>query len=132
MEHNSIVNRYLSDNDRYADLINGCSFAGEQVIAATDLSDVDSQVNETFRIATNHRNGTTGKTKYRDLIRKVAFGINFAVIGIENQEKVHYLMPLRAMEYDVKEYRRQAGIIRKRVKNNKNINTNINQRCFKP
>jgi len=68
MEHNSIVNRYLSDNDRYADLINGCQFAGEQIIAATDLIDVDTQVNETTGPSTYHRRGKTGKTKYRDLI----------------------------------------------------------------
>jgi len=36
------------------------------------------------------------------------------VIGLENQEEVHYLMPLRTMEYDVREYQRQAAIIRKR------------------
>ena len=45
MEHNTIVNRYLSDNERYADLINGCEFGGEQIIAAKDLQDIDTQVN---------------------------------------------------------------------------------------
>ena len=53
---------------------------------------------------------------YRDLVRKAAIGINFAVIGIEKQEEVHYLMPLRAMEYDVAEYERQAAAIRKDVR----------------
>ena len=52
----------------------------------------------------------------RDLIKKSAFGVNFAVIGVENQEMVHYLMPLRTMEYDVAEYEKQAATIRKRVK----------------
>lgn len=123
MEHNSIVNRYLSDNDRYADLINGCQFAGEQVITAADLSDVDTQVHEIAGMATNHRKEDTGKTKYRDLIRKVAFGIKFAVIGIENQEEIHYLMPLQTMEYDVKEYQRQARIIRKKARKNKKMSS---------
>lgn len=120
MEHNSIVNRYLSDNERYADLINGCQFAGAQVVAATDLSDVDTQVNATVGTSISTRKQKAEKTKYRDLIRKVAFGVNFAVIGIESQEEVHYLMPLRTMEYDVKEYRRQAGIIRKKVREGRN------------
>ena len=43
MEHNTIVNRYFSDNERYADLINGCKFGGEQIIAAQDLQDMDTQ-----------------------------------------------------------------------------------------
>jgi len=41
--------------------------------------------------------------RYADLIN----GVSFAVIGIENQAQVHYLMPVRCMEYDVKEYQRQ-------------------------
>lgn len=61
------------------------------------------------------------KQKYRDLIRKVAMGINFAVIGVENQEAVHYLMPLRSMAYDVAEYEKQAHSIRKKVRREKGI-----------
>ena len=108
MEHNSVVNRYLSDNERYADLINGCEFGGEQIIAAEALGDVDTQVNAYKK--------PNEKTKYRDIIRKAAFGVNFMVVGIENQEEVHYLMPLRVMEYDAKEYARQASAVRKAVR----------------
>ena len=63
--------------------------------------------------AFNHK-GRKQKAKYRDLIRKVAFGVNFAVIGIENQEEVHYLMPIRVMSYDAAEYERQASVIKKK------------------
>ncbi len=116
MEHNSIVNRYLSDNERYADLINGCEFAGKQVITPADLSDVDTQVNTSIQQTEKTKNRNHRKTKYRDIIRKLAFGVNFMVIGIENQEEIHYLMPLRTMEYDVREYARQAAAIRKKVR----------------
>ncbi len=116
MEHNSIVNRYLSDNERYADLINGCEFAGEQVIAPEDLSEADTQVSTLIQQNGKSKNRNRGKTKYRDIIRKLAFGVNFMVIGIENQEEVHYLMPLRTMEYDVREYARQVAAIRKKVR----------------
>ena len=87
-----VLKRSLADNNRYADLINGFCFEGEQVVKAEDLSDRDSQTGY-------HKKGTavTGKRniKTRDLFRKTRFGVNFAVIGIENQQKVHYLMPLR-------------------------------------
>lgn len=116
MEHNAIVNRYLSDNERYADLINGCEFAGEQIVAAADLSDIDTQVNASMEGKLKSERPNKRKTKYRDIVRKLVFGVNFMVIGIENQEEVHYLMPLRSMEYDVREYQRQASIIRKRVR----------------
>ena len=91
MEHDLVTARYLSDNERYADLLNGYGFGGEQIISAEAL------------------------------IRKVAFGVNFAVIGIENQEEVHYLMPLRVMSYDVAEYERQASVIKKKVRKMKGI-----------
>jgi len=121
MEHNMVVNRYLSDNERYADLINGCEFAGKQIVTAADLSDVDTQVNASADDKTGRRTRPGRKTKYRDIARKVAFGIRFMVIGIENQEEVHYLMPLRTMEYDVREYQRQAAIIRKKVRSGKKL-----------
>ena len=47
-----------------------------------------------------------------------AFGVNFAIIGIENQEKNDYEMPLRTMQYDVNRYQKQAKIIKKEVRSN--------------
>lgn len=54
--------------------------------------------------------------KIRDLVRKTAFGINFAVIGIENQSNIDYTFPVRAMSYDVGEYERQLKGIRRRLR----------------
>lgn len=109
--------RCLSDNGRYADLINATVFQGRQVINEDALTDLDTQAWLKIR--------HSGKKKYlvrqRDLIRKVAMGMNFAVIGIENQEEIHYLMPLRIMEYDAAEYGRQAEKIRKKVQRKRGI-----------
>ncbi len=103
-KEDEVLARYFSDNERYADLINGIGFGGRTVIKAEDLSDRDTKTGY-------HKNtrAVKGKqnTKYRDLFRKASFGANFAVIGIENQKQVHYLMPMRCMEYDLKEYQRQ-------------------------
>lgn len=54
--------------------------------------------------------------KIRDLVRKTVFGINFAVIGIENQNNIDYTFPVRAMSYDVGEYERQLKGIRRRLR----------------
>ena len=99
-----LLKRYLDDDERYADLINGVSFGGRQMVKAEDLSERDTQTgyHKNTRAVKGKRN-----TKYRDLFRKASFGANFAVVGIENQQQVHYLMPVRCMEYDVKEYQRQ-------------------------
>ncbi len=46
---------------------------------------------------------------------------DFFIVGIENQEEVHYLMPLRVMGYDVSEYEHQASLIRKEVRKEKGL-----------
>lgn len=59
---------YFRDNRRYADLINGLGCGGKQYVKPKDLHEVDSEA----------------KGKARDLVCKTAFGMNFAIIGIEN------------------------------------------------
>ncbi|MBR6626561.1 MAG: Rpn family recombination-promoting nuclease/putative transposase [Lachnospiraceae bacterium] len=104
MRRDELLKSYLSDNTRYADLINGYVFEGRQVVRPEDVTELDSQ--------TGYRNG---RTKHRDLLRKTALGMNFAIVGVENQDYVDYLMPMRVMGYDVGEYQRQAAIRRKEL-----------------
>ena len=112
---------YFYDPERFADLINGVVCSGKRILSPSDLTDMDSQTGF-FRGSLGHsKNTARKKQRYRDLVRKAAFGINFMVVGIENQEEVHYLMPLRNMSYDVAEYERQAAIIRRQVKKRKDI-----------
>ena len=113
MEKDLEIGRCLSDAERYADLINGLLLGGKQEILASDLQEVDSQA---FLKRWSRKKSERYRALRRDLIKKSAFGVNFALIGFENQEHVHYLMPLRTMEYDAAEYGKQAARIRKQVK----------------
>lgn len=126
MQQDLLLKRYLSDNERYADLLNGFAFGGRQIVKASDLTELDSQTGIYSMSVDSKAKHLFGKQykkslKYRDMIRKTAFGMNFAVVGAENQQEVHYLMPLRAMNYDVEEYNRQAALIRRRVRKQKNV-----------
>lgn len=111
MDKDLAAKECLNDDKRYADLVNGLLFGGEQRIQPSDLQEIDSQQWS--------KPGKKKKCKcrqvYRDLIKKTAFGVNFSLIGIENQELVHYLMPIRAMEYDLIAYRKQAAKIAKQL-----------------
>ena len=120
MEKDFLQKRYLSDNERYADLINGFLFAGRQVVLAGHLTELDTQTGD-WRLPGFIRKNRKGRQKYRDLIRKTAFGVNFAVIGVESQTEVDYLMPLRVMSYDAGEYEHQAAGYRKTVRRTKGI-----------
>ena len=95
MEEDLTTKKCLSVDTRYVDLVNGLLLGGEQVLSATDLQELDSQ-----QWNRPERRKSKRRQTYRDLIRKMAFGVNFSLIGVENQKLVHYLMPLRTMEYD--------------------------------
>ena len=101
MDKDTVWKKYFSDNRRYADIINGIGCRGKQLVKAADLCDADNR---------------SGKKKDRDLLRKTAFGMNFALIGVENQETIDYSLPLRTMIYDTEEYEKQAAKIRKKVR----------------
>ncbi len=93
---------FFEDNRRYADIINGIGCNGMQVVKDTDLTEVD----------------TASKKKNRDLLRKAALGMNFVIVGIENQDEMDYELPLRNMHYDVMSYQKQMAKIRKVVREN--------------
>lgn len=112
MERDLLLKRYLCDNERFADLLNG--FVGEQLVLPESLTELDTQTG--MFSALRDRFGRNKRQGYRDLLKKAAFGINFLVVGIENQESVHYLMPLRTMSYDAGEYERQAAHMKKKVR----------------
>ncbi|MCM1235866.1 MAG: Rpn family recombination-promoting nuclease/putative transposase [Ruminococcus flavefaciens] len=126
---------YFLDNERYADIINAVGCGGKQVVTKDDLQELDTQTGfimnlalarKIRKIAGQNRNvkmdiGTKSvrkKIKIRDMLRKAAFGVNFAIIGIEHQETPDYAIPLRSMSYDVGEYEKQAARIRKEVRKN--------------
>lgn len=112
---------YFYDTERFADLINGVVCSGRQILLPSDLTDMDSQTGQFDASAGREKQQKELKDRRRDLIRKAAFGVNFMVLGIENQEEVNYLMPLRCMSYDVEEYERQAVLISKQVRQRRGI-----------
>lgn len=83
MEKDLEIGRCLSDDKRYADLINGLLFSGEQRIQESDLQEVDSR---SFLKRWSRKKSERYRPLRRDLIKKSAFGVNFALIGVENQE----------------------------------------------
>lgn len=120
MEQDLGIGRCLSDAKRYADLLNGLLFEGRQKVRAEDLQDTDPR---SFLKETGRKRKKYFRSLCRDLIRKTAFGVNFALIGVENQVLVHYLMPLRTMEYDLAEYEKQAAKIRKQISKAREISS---------
>ena len=118
MEKDLISSSFFSDNDRYADIINGIGCDGVPFVKGEDLQEADTRVHlgKNWGLRKNRKRAAV---KYRDLLRKTAFGMNFAMVGIENQEELDYALPLRVMCYDAGEYERQVQKIRKETWKNK-------------
>lgn len=106
MERDVISSAFFSDNERYADIINGIGCNGIPFVKGEDLQEADTKVLFKRRGRFGRRKKTE-TAKYRDLMRKTAFGMNFAMIGIENQEEIDYALVLRVMCYDAGEYERR-------------------------
>ncbi len=48
--------------------------------------------------------------RVRDVVKKMAFGVEFAVFGIESQQNIHYAMPLRTLLYDGMGYKNRGTV----------------------
>lgn len=122
MEKDFYSNIFFSDNERYADIINGIGCDGIPFVEGKDLQELDTRVfhNNGYRRGVRGlvRRRSRKKTLYRDLVRKTPFGVNFAIVGIENQEEIDYALPLRVMCYDAGTYEKQAAGIRRQVRRN--------------
>ena len=93
--------KFFSDDERYADLINGLICQGRPVVRKEDLQDLDTQTG-IWNDPAIHKSKNRRRVKLRDLVKKASFGINFLVIG---------------MTYEAGEYERQAAMIRRAVRN---------------
>ena len=110
-EKNDAILRYLEDNARFADLMNGAVFGGIQAIDPGQLEDASEHYTEKEGKGRSiHYRGRT-----RDIVRRVRNGGSILrLVALEAQETVDYGMPLRCMNYDAQEYSRQARALQKK------------------
>ena len=96
---NAALNNFLKDNRIYAALFNGYLFHGNEVITPAELKPVGTAYAETAM-----GGGKAIKVeRYRDNLRISSQGY-LVVLGVENQDKIHYAMPLRKLLYDALGY----------------------------
>ena len=120
-EQDTTQKDYWDDDERVADLINVCLLEGEQWVKPEDVEEVDSS---SFGVVKWFGRYVT-KQRYRDIIRKVRLGARFAFIGIEDQGRVHFAMPVRAMGYDFLGYDRQVKRIARRHRKCKDLHGSV-------
>lgn len=116
-----ILKKFWRDNDRFADLFNATLFNGEMVVDPNDLMETNANVSSVLKV-----NGHVETLeKVLDVVKKTAYGVEFIILGLENQENIHYAMPLRHMVGDalcyLKEYQEIAEKNKREVKEWKSV-----------
>ncbi len=102
-----VVNRYMSERVRFADMMNGSLFQGKQIVIPENLMPLDSESSMYLQ----DKNGKEiAIARYRDVV----MGTDFAILAEENQSAVHYAMPVRGMVYDSLSYANQVEELRKK------------------
>ena len=121
------LKEYLSDPERFADAFNGGLFRGKRIIDPSRLRELDpSEIHLSPAgkgTKARHRKAVTGKV--RDLLKQATLMADdrhaYLILGIENQKKVDYAMPVRAMVYDALRYDRQLRGIRRKNRKSGNV-----------
>ncbi len=97
---------YLSDRRRYADLINGAVFCGEEIVCPDTLTEANA-------VQSMFRNGQALERTNDLVMKQDRDGKLFAVWIVANQEHIDYSMPARVMLQEALEYDRQLKKIKR-------------------
>ena len=106
-----VLKNYWNNNEQFADLFNAVLFQGRQVIKPEELESMDTEESTVME----HREYAESIQAARDIIKIQkrfrpnggAYAVDLVMYGLENQEHIHYGMPLRVMIYDCGTYKKQ-------------------------
>ena len=101
---NAAIRTYIGRAERFADLFNYYLFCGAAVIKAEDLETADG---ESDILVENKAGSEKLVQRYRDITMRWKYGAQLTILACENQERVHYAMPVRTMLYDSLSYTEQ-------------------------
>ena len=113
---------FVSVSDIFAQIFNVGLFKGDIVVREDGLTDLNSL--EDVRLEGK------GKLfeKIRDVKKQSDLGFSLAILGIEDQDKIHQFMPVRTMMYDAAAYEGQFRRIIEECEQKRNYHTIWNGR----
>ena len=102
-----VLKNYWRDKRHFADLCNAVLYDGNQVFSSEELEERDGDVSNILE----HKELLRNIKATRDIVKIVHCskkqGVTLAIIGVENQDKIHYAMPMRVLQYDAYSYKKQ-------------------------
>ena len=109
---NNVINNYLSDKRRFADLINALVYRGEQIIDPSKLRRISADTYEDLEDK-NPSDLPKRKARYNDLAMRYDNNLVLRIFLEENQDAVSYILPVRDLGYNAARYRQQCQQIKK-------------------
>ena len=113
------MKNFWRNNERFADLFNAVLFDGKEVIQPEELMEADTDLSSVIKM---NRHADTVQRVF-DVVKKTSNGVSFVVWGLENQEKIHYAMPLRHMLGDALSYLKEYQDLAAKNKQENNFET---------
>lgn len=108
----TILKNFWRNNARFADLFNAVLFDGDNVIKPEALEEADTDLSAILKFGSH----TETLQKILDVVKKSAYGVDFVILGLENQQHIHFGMPLRLMVGDALGYLKEYEEIAKKNK----------------
>ncbi len=112
------MKRWLSDKERFTDLINGSMFQGRKIFSAETLHEENT---DKGMVLQNSDGKKITIQRYRDIAMSAEDGTRIVILACENQEEIHYAMPVRGMLYDAVSYADQITQIRQQHREKKEL-----------
>ena len=104
----AIVKQWIENRKRFANLFNAKIFKGVQVIKPEDLEPVEG---ETHIVIQTKAVKKKELHRYRDVTMRWKGKMDLMILAYENQDKIHYAMPVRTMIYDGLSYVQQMKVM---------------------
>ena len=108
----AVTRTYIRENAVFADAVNYLIYNGKPVIEPENLREMDTAELAVLSEKAGKKKNVKTVVKYRDLLKLAVLmedmEATYLIVGIEEQTKIHYAMPVRNMIYDALEYGKQV------------------------
>lgn len=115
----TVLKEFWRDNERFADLFNAALFNGRPVIRPEELEESDTELSSILRLDDSMET----VQRILDVVKKRMSGVDLVILGLENQQRVHYGMPLRVMLGDSLSYLKEYQEMERRNRREGNFET---------
>lgn len=104
-KQNVISIDYLENPARFADLLNGYVYHGQEMVKVEDIRELNGSVARISKKKRGKQISTQVVTA--DIVRELTVRMKAVIVALENQTDIHYAMPVRVMNLESSNYHSQ-------------------------